>query len=181
MTQTTTPEATEAVETEQAQPETTEVTETSPAEKQDGPDERALIEAGQKILERRKALGLSRANLCVLTGLTGAKLWRCEDGRGKPEELEAIDKALTEVEKNGLPEGMKAKKAKATVKTVSWEEHEKLVIRLQMITGLVDAAVEAKTRKDANEFLAEIKRIASGEIAEQAAEEATDEQPQDAQ
>lgn len=92
--------------------ETAQVAETETAETTVKPNN---VEA------RRKQLGVSRAALAQLTGITEAKIWRVERGRDQGTELTTITAALDEVEKNGLPEHLQTRRAgggNADAKTV---------------------------------------------------------------
>ncbi|MEE6260981.1 hypothetical protein [Plantactinospora sonchi] len=141
---------------------TDQTTETgTPIQEEPAVQEEAHREAGLRVLQRRKELGVSRAALAALSGLTAAKVWRCEDGRPLAEELLALEEALSRVERDGLPEQMRPRRAKK--KPVRAAEHAALIQRLQRVETLLGQAIDAKTRKDVNDLLAEAQLVISGE------------------
>jgi transcriptional regulator with XRE-family HTH domain len=105
-------------------------------------------ETNTALRDRCKTLGVTRAALAELTGLTPAKCWRIEQGRPRDDELTLVIQALDTVERDGLPEHLRRKTPKAKAARVSNETIER-------VRDLLDKARDAKTLKDVRALVEE--------------------------
>lgn len=110
------------------------------------------------VRERRDALSVSRAVLEELTGISRAAIWRCEEGRGKQEELQVIAAALDNVEQNGLPEHLRRERKGG--------RRSEATQRLDSVKALVEQALGAKTRRDVDDLLRQALSTITGETGE---------------
>lgn len=143
MTETTTPE----VETVKTETETVDVS----AEQQ------RLRIFGESVLRRRTDLKLSRNALAALAGLTGAQLWRCEDGRARRTEETALTEALEKLETEGVPAELQPKRREPTGKVAELEA------KLRRIDVLLAQALAARSRKESDALVNEAQLVISGE------------------
>lgn len=115
------------------------------------------------VRERREALLVSRTALADLTGFTPAVIWRCEDGRPKPEEMAKITEALDTVEKDGLPEHLqRTRVAVPREPKTKIPAKVELLQRLARVTHLLDEAVAAKTAKEMRALVEQAQVAAAG-------------------
>ncbi|HZN70554.1 MAG TPA: helix-turn-helix domain-containing protein [Micromonosporaceae bacterium] len=113
------------------------------------------------VREQRDALGLSRAVLTELTGLTPAKIWRAEQGRASQEEAQVLAAALESVATNGLPEHLQAR-TRGAGEGAGRVSRAVLVNRLQVVRTLLAEAAAARTLREVRALLEQAEAAAAG-------------------
>jgi len=93
----------------------------------------------QRILDVRRQ-GVSRRVLAELASLSQPQLWRCEQGRVRPEEVEPLTAALVKAATGDLPEHLRPKRATTGGPKVKPVSKAELTHRIEVVVELLRTA-----------------------------------------